>query len=1430
MIESIVRFSVRQKLLTGMWVAGLLIWGVYSMLQLPIDAVPDITNNQVQIVSSSASLAPQEVEQFITYPVEVAMANLPDVVEIRSISRFGLSVVTVVFDDQVPMMLARQYVTEQIEIARQSIPEGLANPELMPITSGLGEIYQYVLEPEPGYEDQYGPMELRTLQDWIVKRQLAGIPGIIEVSSFGGFLKQYEVALDPIRMQAAGVTLSEVFSALQSNNENTGGSYIEQANYAYYIRAEGLVQDLEDIRNIGIKVRRGVPVLIKDVGTVGFGHPKRYGAMTMDGKGETVGGITLMLKGANSSEAIQNVHERVEEVRQSLPKGVRLEPYLDRSDLVSSTISTVRNNLVEGGLIVVLVLIVLLGNWRAGLIVASIIPLAMLFAIILMKQLGISANLISLGAIDFGIVVDGAVIVVEGALHALVAAYAGREITRAQLDDLVIRSTTRLFRSAFFGLLIILVVFVPIITLTGIEGKMFRPMALTFSFVILGALFLSLTYVPMISTLVLSRKVSDKPNWSDRLMDAFRIAYEPFLRFSLRNPVPVVLFALLLLGTGIWGFRRLGAEFLPTLEEGDLAMQMTISPGSSLEESVAMTTKAERLLLEHFPEVQKVVSKIGTAEVPTDPMAIEDADIMIILDEKENWTSAPDREGLVEKMKAVLQQVLGAEFEFTQPIQLRFNELLSGSKADVAVKIFGEDRETLRRLGAEAATLIESIPGAADVRLEQTEGRQELLVSYDRQNIARYGLDIGQLNAILRASFAGEVCGSVFEAERRFDLVVRLAEPWRQEVDLSRVYVPVADGEAIPMSALASVRSTEGPIQISRENARRRISVGINVRERDLESVVTDVQQKLASDLDLPPGYSIRYGGDFQNLQEARRRLAVAVPIALLLIFLFLYFAFGRLSDAVLILSAVPLAAVGGIAALAIRGLPFSISAGVGFIALFGVAVLNGIVLISYFNQLREKSPDMSLSEVIVQGSKVRLRPVLTTAAVAAFGFLPMATSVSNGAEVQRPLATVVIGGLISATLLTLVVLPVLYQWRARMIRRPGSPSALLVLFLGLCWLPLRAQEAPVYGLEELVRITEQQHPEVLKKALSVDIALEEQEAARFLPPINLNVELGAVNEPQFDYRFSAVQPFNPLHLNRERRLLGESRTEQAEAELALSRGQLGYQVREAWQYWLYTRAMQRLAEEQRDNFERLVALARDRFEAGAINRVEFDLTQVKLDRLDQLLSEARLQAGSARENLLKLAGLSYEAELRVDSLVPLAISPDTTRGNLLLLPAEKGIEVAQQRVEVGKANLKPSFSVGYFIQSIRPIYGLQGGLLGIQIPLARAAGKSLVEQARLKQLQADQELELQRRELEQARSVARRTVQEWESQLSDLQARRTQRQRLRELAAQQLASGAIDFFVYYQALEESLRAETQFLQVIYQFNRAVLQQEWFNQ
>ena len=952
MIHRIIEFSVNNKLIIGLLLIGLIALGIYSVQRLPIDAVPDITNNQVQVVTVSTSLAAQEVEQFITYPVEVSMANIPNVTEIRSISRFGLSVVTIVFEDKVPILEARQFVKEQISMAASEIPKGLGQPELMPITTGLGEIYQYVINVKPGYEEEYDAMKLRTIQDWIVKRQLAGTKGIIEVSSFGGFLKQYEVAINPVKLQSMGVSIAEVFEALEQNNQNSGGAYIEKNANAFYIRTEGIVETVEDIGQIVIKNREGVPVLIRDVASIQLGSPKRFGAMTMDGKGEAVGGITLMLKGANSSEALNNVHDRIEQVKKSLPEGLEIYPYLDRSELVSKTISTVENNLLEGGIIVIIVLILLLGDWRAGLIVASIIPLAMLFALILMNAFGISANLMSLGAIDFGIVVDGAVIIVEGVLHALFTFHAGKMLTKEEMNGVVVDASSKLSRSTVFGVLIILLVFVPIITLTGIEGKMFRPMAMTFSFAVLGALILSLTFVPMITSLIMPRRIKARISWADRFMGFLRRLYRPVLGFSLKFPALVLTSTLAVFIGAIFLFQSLGAVFIPTLEEGDLAMQMAIKPGSSLKESIRTSSKAEKILLDNFPEIKHVVSKIGTAEVPTDPMAIEDADIMIILKDKEDWVSAKTREGLVEKMKSKLDVLPWAEFEFTQPIQLRFNELMTGAKTDIAIKIFGENTDQLKTLADDAAKLLDGIEGAADVKVERTEGLQQLMIKYNRAKIAQYGLNIEALNTLVRTAYAGEVAGVVYENERKFDLVVRLDEKSRQQINLERLYLPLANGATIPLSEVAQLEYVEGPMQVSRESARRFIGVGINVRNRDIAGLVNEIQQVLDEGLDLPPGYTIEYGGEFENLQAAQKRLFLAVPAALGLIFLLLYFAFGKLKYALIIFTAVPLSAIGGVVALWLRGMSFSISAGVGFIALFGVAVLNGIVLISYFNRL----------------------------------------------------------------------------------------------------------------------------------------------------------------------------------------------------------------------------------------------------------------------------------------------------------------------------------------------------------------------------------------------------------------------------------------------------------------------------------------------
>lgn len=1029
MIERVINFSLNNRLIVVLLTLALVVWGIYNFTILPIDAVPDITNNQVQVITSSPSLAPQEVEQFITFPIEIAMANMQDVEEIRSISRSGLSVVTIVFKDKVNPYLARQLVSEQIDVARGDIPEGYGSPEMMPITTGLGEIYQYVLEPKPGYEGVYDPMEIRTIQDWIVKRYLSGIPGIVEISSFGGNLKQYEVSIKPRTLVSMNLTILEIFEALEKNNQNTGGSYIEKGPEAFYIRAEGLIKEIRDIENIVIKTINHIPILIKDVADVKIAAPPRFGAMTKNGKGEAVGGITLMLKGANTSQVIQSVKEKVEEVRLLLPEGLDIEPYLDRSLLIDKTIKTVSKNLIEGGLIVIFILVLLLGNFRAGFIVASVIPLSMLFAFSMMNLFGVSANLMSLGAIDFGLIVDGSVIVVEGIIHQIHKDKSIESHGRNQLKKNILIAGTRVGRSAVFGVLIILIVYIPILAFTGIEGKMFKPMAQTVSFALLGALLLSLTYVPVISSIFLVYKVKNKKSFSDRIVEFLQNSHRPVLEFSLRNRMVLIVVTILILGASFFKFLGMGGEFIPTLEEGDLAAQMTLSPGSSLSESISAATKVENILINNFPEVEQVVSKIGTAEIPTDPMAIEDADIMIILKEKSQWTSASNREDLVDKMKAELMQLPGVSFEFQQPIQLRFNELMTGVKSDVAVKIFGEDLDLLYSNALKAATLIKDVEGAGDVKVEQIVGLPMLQIRYKRDQIARYGLNISDVNRIVKMAYAGESAGIIFEGERRFDLVVRLCEACRNEFQSIRnLRINPPTGELILLSQVADISIEQGPMQISRENTKRRITIGINVRNRDIESFIQDVNDVLQSSLSLPPGYYLTYGGQFENLQAAKATSSIAVPIALITIFVLLYFAFYSLSQAAMIFTAIPLAAVGGIWALYFRGMPFSISAGVGFIALFGVAVLNGIVLISHYNDL-EKAGVRDIFQRVIQGTRDRLRPVIMTASVAALGFFPMALSTAPGAEVQKPLATVVIGGLVTATFLTLIVLPVIYTF-----------------------------------------------------------------------------------------------------------------------------------------------------------------------------------------------------------------------------------------------------------------------------------------------------------------------------------------------------------------------------------------------------------------
>ncbi|MBS1666508.1 CusA/CzcA family heavy metal efflux RND transporter [Chitinophaga defluvii] len=1026
MLDRIIRFSIKNKIIIGIMTLLLIIWGVWSATKLPIDAVPDITNNQVQIFTTCPTLAGQEVEQLVTFPIEQSIANIPDIEEIRSISRFGLSVITVVFKEEVSIYFARQLIGERLKEAVDKIPPGIGSPELAPVSTGLGEVYQYIIHPKKGSENKYSAKDLRTMQDWIVARQLYGTPGIAEVNSFGGELKQYEVAVNPDRLKAMGVSIPEIFTALEKSNQNTGGAYIDKKPNAYFIRGIGLVTSLEDVQNIAVKTTGLVPVFIKDVAEVRFGNAVRYGALTYNGEVDAVGGVVMMLKGENSNEVVKRIKEKLPTIQNSLPNDIVIEPYLDRTDLVGRAISTVEKNLIEGALIVIFVLVLFLGNLRAGLIVASAIPLAMLFALGMMNVFGVSANLMSLGAIDFGLIVDGAVIVVEATMHHLGLRKSTKRLTQGEMDEEVFESASKIRTSAAFGEIIILIVYIPILTLVGVEGKMFRPMAQTVGFAIFGALVLSLTYIPMMCALFLPKKASNKKSFSDRMMEKLQRVYQPLLQMAIRFKYVIVGATVVIFGISLLVFRGMGGEFIPQLQEGDYAFHCILPQGSSLRQSIETSMQASRII-KQFDEVKMVVGKTGAAEVPTDPMPPEASDLMIVLKPEKEWASGRSYNELADAILEKLEVIPGVFFEKNQPIQMRFNELMTGIRQDVAVKIFGENIDTLAAYAKEVSEVIQSVQGATAPQVERVTGLPQINIEYDRTRIANYGLTVQDVNDVVSTAFAGKSAGVVFENERRFDLVVRLDSAHRSSIeDVNNLMIPTSTGNQIPLSQIANIGYKLGPAQISREAGKRRIVIGFNVSGRDVQSVVSDIQQQLAAKVKLPTGYYFTYGGQFENLQEASARLMIAVPISLLLIFTLLYFTFHSIKQAVLIFTAIPMSAIGGIFALLLRGMPFSISAGIGFIALFGVAVLNGIVLIGTFNQL-QKEGITDVFQRVREGTLTRLRPVLMTATVASLGFLPMAISTSAGAEVQKPLATVVIGGLVTATFLTLFVLPLLY-------------------------------------------------------------------------------------------------------------------------------------------------------------------------------------------------------------------------------------------------------------------------------------------------------------------------------------------------------------------------------------------------------------------
>lgn len=1428
MLDRIIHFSVTNKLITGLLLLAMVGWGVYSAIHLPIDALPDVTNNQVQVITTAPNLATQEVEKFITYPLELQFKNLQGLVELRSISRSGLSVITIVFEDDMPVPLTRQWVAERLKQAEEDIPPEYGRPSMLPPTTGLGEIFQYTLAVDSAHRDQYDIMELRTIQDWIVRRQLLGVQGVVDVSSFGGKLKQYEIAVDPVRLASMDLTLIDVFDALSANNANTGGSYIEKGSGLYYIRSEGLLNSLDQIADLSIRSSNGVPVRIRDVAKVQFGYAPRFGVLTRNGEGETVGGVVLMTKGENAMEVIGRVKERIAQTEKSLPEGVSLDVFIDRSSLISRTIGTVEENLLIGAAIVIGILVLMLGQLRAGLIVASVIPLSMLFAISLMNLFGVSANLMSMGALDFGLIVDGAVIVVESTLFLLHASYANKTLSRTEMDKEVISASSRIMRSAVFGQIIILIVYVPIFALTGIEGKMFKPMALTVSFAIIGALLLSLTYVPLMSSLFLDRKVKAHESFSDRLIARLHRMVEPLLKRALKRTGVVIASSIALLVGAYFVFNSLGGEFIPELDEGDFAINYTIRQGSSLQHTMRVGKQLESILVKDFPEVLEAVSKVGSSEIPTDPMPIESADLIVVLKNHDEWTTAHNREDLAERMEEKMSAIPGVNLSFEQPIQMRFNELIAGVKSDLAIKIYGDDLDLLFKKGNEVAALVGTVNGAEDVKVEQITGMPQLVVKPDRTRLAQYGVTVEELNRILNTALAGGKAGIVYEGERKFDLMVRLAN--YRDADAEKVKdirIPLPNGSQVPISDLAKVEFVSAPAQVSRDNGERRIVVEANVRGRDIQSVATDIAQTLNEKLDLPSGYYIEYGGTFKNLQEAKARLGVALPVALLLILLLLFLAFGSIREALIIFSAVPLAAVGGVLALWIRGMSFSISAGIGFIALFGVAVLNGIVLISYFNR-EEEEGDTDITHRILRGVKERLRPVLATAAVASLGFLPMAFNTSIGSEVQRPLATVVIGGLITCTLLTLFVLPVLYKrfgsGRKKKIR-PSQAGAVVVLLALLAGGEAKAQTTSL-TLEQAVSLALKEHPLVN----AAHGAVEREEALKgnafVLEPLDVQYQRGQINSSVDDYNLQMSTGIASPNVIAQRAALLRQRIALAQSRSALTEAQVRREVSMAY-------IGLQAAEEQATTYAKLDSIYRDlsryaerNVQVGESPPVEglsaqARWQQVKLDR-----SRAEANVGMAKALLQAWIGTATDP-----SVGPLAALHEPAM-DTALVSANPELSALNEQVKLSEAELKlqrnswaPALRFGAFNQSLDLVTPFWGWTVGASFPLFKTGRGNTTRAVEIEaRIAADQRDAADRSITAQVVSETQEYLQR-KREASYYQEQGTAlADALVNNATKLYQSGAIGYFEFVQTVDQAYRLYVGRSDALFAMNSSILQ------
>ncbi len=1441
MLTKIIEFSVKNKLIIALLVLGLIGIGSYQVTKLPIDAVPDITNNQVQVITIAPSFGATDIERLVTFPIEQANNNISGLKEIRSFSRFGLSLVTIVFEDDVDIYWARQQVAERLQQVQSQIPQGIGTPELGPISTGLGEIFQYVIRPEKGYEKKYDITELRTIQDWIVRRQLLGVKGVAEVSSFGGKLKQYEIAVNPDRLNAYGITINDVFDALNTNNQNTGGAYIEKGPTVLYIRSEGLIGNIEDIKNIAIASKTNeIPLFIRDVAEVKTSFATRYGAMTFNDQGEVSGAVVMMLKGENSNQVIKNVKEKIAQIQKTLPKGVVIEPFLDRTKMVNNAIGTVEKNLTEGALIVVFVLVLFLGNVRAGLLVASVIPLAMLFAICMMNLFGVSGNLMSLGALDFGLIIDGAVIIVESVLHQFSHNSKFKKIFtvgKEEMDTIVTDSAGKMMNSAVFGQIIILIVYLPILTLQGIEGKMFKPMAQTVAFALLGAFLLSLTYIPMMSSLLL-RKRNSKPTLSDRMMKKVEKIYLKTLLKILRVPKMVFSIVAVLFVLAIFILSRMGGEFIPSLEEGDFAVETRVLPGSNLNTTIESTQKAAHILKSRFPEVQKVVTKIGSGEVPTDPMPMDAADLMVILKDKKEWTSASTFPELADKMTKELQDVPGVTVSFQFPVQMRFNELMTGARQDVVVKIFGDDLDVLSQNAQKLGEIIETVDGAQNLYIEPIAGMPQVTIEYNRPVIAQYHLSISNINRIVNASFAGQSTGLVFEGEKRFDMVVRLDSKVRKNVDdIKNLLVPTPFGNQIPLSQLAKVEVKNGPNQIQRENAQRRIVVGFNIKGRDVQSIVEELQAKVNKEIKLPTGYYMTYGGSFENLNNAKQRLMIAVPVALALIFVMLFLAFGSVKESLLIYTAIPLSIIGGVFLLALRGMPFSISAGVGFIALFGVAVLNGIVLISEFNRLY-KSGIRNIVRIVIDGGESRLRPVLMTAFVASLGFIPMALSNGAGAEVQRPLATVVIGGLLVATFLTLFVLPLLYvtiEKGFKMKNNHKNITAVFILLFSFAGFGLKAQ-TPI-DLQTAINTALENNRNLKNEKLKSEYSKTLIKSANDIPQTGVTFDYGQINSAYNDMKFGVSQNIAFPTVYKKQKNVYTEEWKKSLLNVSLEEYELKKAVSLTFYNILYWKEKERLLNEILKLYTDFSDKANLRLKAGESNILEKTTASSQKSAIEIQLKQLQQELAVLKIQFQWL--LNTETDFIPEDSKFFANSLNEKLADHPLIKIwEQQKNISTEQIALEKAKMLPGLQLAYNLNSFKglgpddKLYNatpqFHSVQVGVSLPIFTGGQKARIEAAKVAQSVAESELKntefnLQN-QLKKAREIYQSNleiVSKYES--SDLKNADV----ITETAKRQFIGGEINYLEFVILVNQAVQLKNNYTDAVWKLNQSAIELEY---